>query len=105
MDDTRETKVANLHLPMAAADNENGNDIAATDRPEPRFKTGDVLMSAYRDGYPFRLRDSPCWDREFGGWLVAPGAIGVHESNFILASERGDWEPHPDGLWSWWTRR
>ena len=106
MTDTRETKVARLpDLPRVAATNEDSEDIAPENRPLPRFKIGDTLLMALRPGEPFELESEPWWDYEFQGWLLSPGLIGVHESNYILASERDDWEPHVAGLWSWWTRK
>jgi len=106
MTDTRETLVAWMtDLPRVAATNENGEDIAPENRPPCRVEVGDALLMALRPGEPFVLRSAPFWDYEFQGWLISPGLIGVHESNYILASERDDWEPHAEGLWSWWTRK
>jgi hypothetical protein len=104
MNDTRDTMTARLDAPRAPADNENGEDIMLDYRPAPRFNVGDKVIPA---GYPdrvFTLVDASIWDYEFSGWLIFPGMIGVHECNFILESEREQWEPHADGLWSWWTR-
>jgi hypothetical protein len=104
MNDTRETMTKNLTASRRPADNENGEDIAPELRPAPRFKAGDEVIPAL---YPDRVMESsePYWDYEFSGWLISPGFIGVHECNFILESEREQWEPHADGLWSWWTRK
>lgn len=104
--DTRDTLVARLpEKRRMESNNEHGKDIPENLRPPPRFKIGDVLVMALRPDEPFTLDREPWWDYEFQGWLIAPGLIGVHECNYILASERDDWEPHADGLWSWWTRR
>ena len=108
MKDTRETIIGNSgypKLPRVKADNENGEDIAPEHRPAPRFKVGDLLVMALRPDEPFTLRSEPRWDYEFSGWLIAPGCIGVHECNYILANERDRWEPHVAGLWSWWTAK
>jgi len=105
MKDTSETLVCKLGLPMVPADNEMGDDIALERRPPCRFKVGDEIVPAFYPDKPYVLRYPPYWDREFGGWLIVRGLIGIHESNFILASERGQWKPHADGLWSWWTKK
>jgi hypothetical protein len=104
MNDTRETLTERLTAPRTPAKNENGEDIAPELRPAPRFKAGDQVIGAH---WPDKVLCSsePYWDYEFSGWLIAPGLIGVHECNFILASEREQWEPHDQGLWSWWTRK
>jgi hypothetical protein len=103
MNDTRETLTSNLTIPRTPADNENGEDIAPELRPTPRFQENDEVVPAL---YPERVlyASAPYWDYEFGGWLIAPGFIGIHECNFVLASEQAQWEPHAAGLWSWWTR-
>jgi len=102
MNDTRDTLICNMALPMVSADNEMGDDIASEVRPAPRFKAGDIVLAAYSDEVPWVLYMDSYWDREFGGWLVVPRCIGVHESNCILAAERDQWVPHAHGLWSWW---
>jgi len=104
MKDTRETLVENLTKERVPADNERGEDIPEKDRPAPRFKKEDNLIMASNQVH-FTLTKEPFWDYEFQGWLVVPGLIGIHESNFILSSEWMDWEAHIDGLWSWWTRK
>ena len=80
-------------------------DGATEQTTTPRFKVGDhVLIPAFgqiREQVPHAIY----WDSEFGGWMLACAIIGVHEQNYILASERDLWEPHDDGLWSWWIRR
>jgi hypothetical protein len=106
MKDTRETLTRNLLIPRSPANNELGENIAPENRPAPRFKIGDKLVSAYFPDHVMSLNDDPYWDYEFGGWLVAPGAIGVHESNFVLADEVDEWEPHAEEtLWSYWTKK
>jgi hypothetical protein len=104
MNDTRETLTCNLTAPRTAANNENGEDIALELRPAPRFQENDGVIPA---SHPDRVlcASRPFWDYEFGGWLIAPGLIGIHECNFILETERAEWEPHAEGLWSWWTRK
>ena len=91
-------------LPRIPADNEDGVDIPSEQRPPCRFRVGDELVGGNL-GFIFVLRVPPYWDYEFGGWLIVPGGAGVHESNFILASELENWDRHPDGLRSWWTRK
>jgi hypothetical protein len=107
MNDTRDTLISRLKetCRMVKANNEMGDDVHPEDRPAPRFKKGDILLAAYALHMPFELEQNSFWDREFQGWLIAPGFCGVHESNFILESEKDDWVPHEDGLWSWWERR
>jgi hypothetical protein len=104
MNDTRDTLVNNLKAARYPEDNENGEDIAPADRPTPRFKDGDRVIAASRLDLDLVASDAQ-WDYEFSGWLIFPGAIGIHECNFILAKERDQWEPHFNGLWSWWTRK
>jgi len=71
----------------------------------PRFNVGDhVLIPAFGE-IKEQVPHSVFWDEEFGGWLLACAVIGVHEQNYILASERDFWEPHEEGLWSWWILR
>lgn len=105
MQDTRETLVWNLNIERVSADNECGEDIPENLRPQPRFKRGDVVLIPMYER-PYEV-DEVYWDYEFGGWLVvlSGSCIGVHESNFILAAEKDEWEPHKNRLWSWWTRK
>ena len=103
MNDTRETLVSNLTIERMVTNNEFGQDIPKSLRPVPRFKAGDKVRMALRPDEVIKLQRSAYWDYEFQGWLIAPGLIGVHECNYILADELDLWEPHPDGLWSWWT--
>ena len=106
MTDTRETLVSRLpELRRVQAGNENGEEIAPGERPPCRFEVGDRLIMAMRPEMSFVLGSAPYWDYEFGGWLLTPGLIGVHESNYIFAYERDKWEPHAGGLWSYWTRK
>jgi hypothetical protein len=92
MRDTRETQVR--------------EDVAPEHRPAPRFKAGDVVRIACKPELVIELDRDAYWDYEFGGWLVCPHLIGIHESNFVLESEVDQWEPHAgSGLWSWWTRK
>ena len=106
MKDTRETIIKLGDYEEIPVDNELRQDIASDKRPKPRFKRGDRLISADAPYMFFELKDNPFWLREFGGWvMIVPGCIGVHESNFILASEKDLWESHENGLWSWWTRK
>lgn len=103
--DTRETMVCNLtNLPRSKANNEFGENIPKAQRPKPRFRKGQCIIHASNLDRVITLQSPPYWDYEFQGWLVAPGLIGVHECNFVLADEVTLWEPHNDGLWSWWTR-
>ena len=71
----------------------------------PRFKIGDVLLTPAFGQIREQIPHAVFWDKEFGGWLVACGTIGVHEQCYILASERDEWEPHDENLWSYWTRK
>jgi hypothetical protein len=103
MNDTRETLAERLTAPRVAADNEHREDIASELRPEPRFQAGDRVIPASHPNMVL-VAPEPYWDYEFSGWLISPGLIGVHECNFIPEAERALWEPHADGLWSWWTR-
>ena len=77
---------------------------ATEETTAPRFKIGDKLLIPAFGEIREQTPHAVFWDAEFGGWLLACAAIGVHEQNYILASERDMWEPHDDGLWSWWTR-
>jgi len=105
MNDTRDTLIHNMpDLPRVLADNEFGDNIPESTRPPCRFKVGDLLLHPGQEE-PFTLTREPFWDREFGGWMLAPGMCGVHESNYILAEEADNWTPHLDGLWSWWERK
>lgn len=105
MQDTRETLARNLTAPRVRANNEDGEDIPPEHRPAPRFKAGDVVRIPIRPGQDIVIPTDARWDYAFSGWLVYPRAIGIHESNFVLASEVDEWEPHANGLWSYWTRK
>lgn len=104
MNDTRETIIKLGDYKEVPAKNELGHDVPVDKRPASRFKKGDILSAAYAKE-EFELQNNPHWDREFGGWLVHQNFLGIHESNFILASEKDLWDPHPNILWSWWTRK
>lgn len=74
----------------------------------PRFSVGQEVLWRYRGSELMRSSvKSTLWDREYGGWLVVTGSIGIHEQNFISATdyENYEWEHHENGLWSWWTRK
>jgi len=108
MDNTRDTiiSLSKIHpSKLIKADNELGKDVKEEFRPKPRFKKGDILVSAYASQNAFELDRDPYWDIEFGGWLISPALIGIHECNFIKASEKDLWEPYPNGLWSYWKRK
>lgn len=110
MNDTRETiiglPVCTITQERIAANNENGNDVPPDKRPKCRFKIGDTIVTI-RNGEirKFVVENEPYWDREFGGWLLSRGLIGVHESNFVHESEFKEWEFHANNLWSWWTKK
>ena len=74
------------------------------DNSSPRFKVGDTLLIPALGEIREQVSHTIFWDKEFGGWLVCCGCIGVHEQNYILASERDLWTPEDDGLWSYWTK-
>lgn len=106
MNDTRETLFHNLKITeREKANNELGDDIPKEFKPLPRFKIGQKLRSALHPNRVFTLDVKPFWDREFSGWMIAPGFIGIHESNFILAEEIDDWIPVSNGLWSYWIKK
>jgi len=91
MKDTRETRY--------------GWDSGKTaENTSPRFKVGDKVLIPHNGGLILREVLDVYWDKEFGGWLVCCCALGIHEQNFILESEKEDWVPHEHGLWSWWER-
>ena len=90
--DTRET-----YYHSSSGKNENNT--------SPRFKVGDKLLTPYNGEIITQTPHKIVWDTEFGGWLVVCHLIGVHEQNYIHESEREDWIPHEDDLWSWWERR
>ncbi len=78
----------------------------ATDKnTSPRFKVGDKALVPYKGKVISQTVNNVFWDEEFGGWLVCCYLIGIHEQNFIHESERDDWIPHEDGLWSWWEKK
>lgn len=81
------------------------DDAMTEENSKPRFAIGDVLLVPAFGEIREQTPHNVFWDKEFGGWLVCCGSIGVHEQVYILASERDQWEPHDDGLWSYWTRR
>lgn len=88
MNDTRETAYVNG---------------ATEETCKCRFHVGDEVLHAWKP----EMLQSPYainFDEEFGGWVLFCGLIGVHEQAYIMASERTLWEPHENGLWSWWTR-
>ena len=105
MRDTRETLTRHLTAPRVSANNEMGENIAPEHRPPPRFRAVDVVRIACRPEQSIELQTNAYWDYEFGGWLVCPHLIGIHESNFVLEAEVDQWEPHANGLWSWWTKK
>lgn len=72
---------------------------------QPRFRVGDKVLIPYQGNIIERTVKSVFWDAEFGGWLVVCHSLGIHEQNYIPADERDMWEPHEDGLWSWWERK
>jgi len=73
--------------------------------PAPRFKKGDQVLIPHGGAVLSQTVNSVWWDKSFGGWCVCTRAIGIHEQNYILAGERDQWEPHEEGLWSWWTKK
>ncbi len=66
-----------------------------------RFIIGDRVFTPLRD-YPLEIAKIT-WDAEFGGWLLSVGGLLIHEQNFIHEDEQDMWQPHQDGLWSFWT--
>ena len=71
-----------------------------------RFRVGDKVLVEINGKIAEQVPHTIFWDKEFGGWMLACGHIGVHEQNFILVNERDQWTHHQaDGLWSWWERK
>ena len=81
------------------------NDDKTKENTSPRFKPGDKLLIPHNDEIIPQVPHTIFWDKEFHGWLVCCNAIGVHEQNYILESEKDNWIPHEDGLWSWWEKK
>lgn len=75
------------------------------EKTPPRFAKGDMVAHPLRD-YTLSI-DIVGYDEEFSGNMVGlrGGLIMIHESNFVLWSERNDWEPHAENLWSYWTKK
>jgi hypothetical protein len=108
MIDTRETYALALGIAEVPAKNAIGWDIPKKRRPQPRFKKGDRVLHPIYEGQDVILTVHRCfWNRELRGWqvVISSHSIAVHESNFILPSERDRWEPHVDGMWSYWTKK
>lgn len=95
MQDTRTTNIWH----------ELGNKSMNTDNSRCRFNIGDKVLTPRNAKLLTMAIHTIFWDKSFGGWLVCPAGIGIHEQNFILESEHEQWEPHEDGLWSYWTRK
>lgn len=70
-----------------------------------RFEIGDKVLIPNQGKKIECIPHAINWDKSFGGWLLHCHLIGVHEQNYILASERDLWKPHENGLWSYWTRK
>ena len=70
-----------------------------------RFKVGDKVIISHNGEYVEQIPHAVYWDEEFGGWLLCCHLIGIHEQNYILASELDKWQHHEDGLWSWWEKQ